>query len=59
MNKDEQNEPLEQPAVSGSSLVHYMIYVNGRFIKDVYNFAEFQDYYTKYALYGKITHEKV
>lgn len=38
---------------------HYMIYVNGRFIKDVYCFSDVQDYYNKYFLYGKITYEKV
>lgn len=48
-----------QTRVSGSSFEHYMIYVNGKFVKDVYSFAEVQDYYNKYFLYGKITYDKV
>lgn len=53
------NKALSQTSVSGSSFEHYMIYVNGMFVKDVYSFAEVQDYYNKYFLYGKITYEKV
>ena len=36
-----------------------MIYVDGKFIKDVYSFTDVQDYYDKYSLYGKLTHEKI
>lgn len=53
------NKALSQTSVSVSSFEHYMIYVNGRFVEDVYLFAEVQDYYNKYFLYGKITYEKV
>ena len=35
------------------------IYVNGKFVLDVYSLNELQDYYDKYRLYGKITYEKV
>lgn len=38
---------------------HYMIYFNGKFVKDVYDFTKVQDYYNKYFLYGKITYEKI
>lgn len=47
------------PAVIGSSFAHYMIYVNGKFVKDVYSFEELQQYYDICFLYGKITHQKV
>jgi len=45
--------------VSGNSFAHYMIYANGKFVKDVYSFEELQQYYDRYFLYGKITHERV
>lgn len=48
-----------QTDVGGSSFEHYMIYVNCVFKIDAYSFAEIQDYYDKYRLYGKITYEKV
>lgn len=38
---------------------HYEIYQNDIFIKDVYSFAEVQDYYDKYFLYGNVKFVKV
>ncbi len=38
---------------------HYMIYVNGIFVKDFYTFKEVQSYYNRYSLYGKITYETI
>jgi len=55
----DQNEALNKTNVSGSIFNHYMIYVNGKFVLDVYSFSEVQEYYDKYKLYGKITYEKV
>ncbi len=60
-SKNEQNStsPDLNKAIVSSGFEHYMIYVNGKFEREVYSFEEVQDYYNKYHLYGKITYEKV
>jgi len=60
MKANEFHEAMKERVNLNDDIIeHYMIYQNGRFIKDVYSFAEVQDYYDKYFLYGKITHTKV
>lgn len=38
---------------------HYEIYVNEKFVKDVYCFQHVLDYLDKYFLYGKISYRKI